>query len=143
MPGRDSADAFPSLCMVPASTCHPCTSAPLRQHSHLYSSIEPGQQRGELKVRPIAQGLAAGGRQETVHLKPHFFGRLQGVCVAIIPWNVPMTMFAWKVASALTCGNTIVIKVSGSHLFWEAGTCACQYLASSGGICQSAAAFSL
>ena len=42
---------------------------------------------------------------------------LQGVCGAIIPWNVPMTMFSWKVASALTCGNTTVVKVSGSQLF--------------------------
>ncbi|XP_036837166.1 aldehyde dehydrogenase family 1 member A3 isoform X2 [Oncorhynchus mykiss] len=33
-----------------------------------------------------------------------------GVCGAIIPWNFPLLMFMWKVAPALCCGNTVVIK---------------------------------
>ncbi|CAK6975853.1 aldehyde dehydrogenase family 1 member A3 [Scomber scombrus] len=33
-----------------------------------------------------------------------------GVCGAIIPWNFPLLMFVWKVAPALSCGNTVVIK---------------------------------
>ena len=33
-----------------------------------------------------------------------------GVCGQIIPWNYPMTMAAWKVAPALACGNTCVLK---------------------------------
>jgi len=33
-----------------------------------------------------------------------------GVVGAIIPWNFPLAMFAWKVAPALACGCTIVIK---------------------------------
>jgi len=33
-----------------------------------------------------------------------------GVVGAIIPWNFPMIMVAWKAAPALACGNTIVIK---------------------------------
>lgn len=33
-----------------------------------------------------------------------------GVCAAIIPWNHPLTMFVWKVAPALACGNTVVLK---------------------------------
>ncbi|EXJ58754.1 hypothetical protein A1O7_06184 [Cladophialophora yegresii CBS 114405] len=35
-----------------------------------------------------------------------------GVVGLIIPWNVPMIMFAFKVAPALICGNTIVLKSS-------------------------------
>ncbi|XP_028351628.1 retinal dehydrogenase 2 isoform X2 [Physeter macrocephalus] len=27
-----------------------------------------------------------------------------------IPWNFPLLMFAWKIAPALCCGNTVVIK---------------------------------
>uniref|UniRef100_A0A3B4XQU4 aldehyde dehydrogenase (NAD(+)) n=1 Tax=Seriola lalandi dorsalis TaxID=1841481 RepID=A0A3B4XQU4_SERLL len=27
-----------------------------------------------------------------------------------IPWNFPLMMFAWKIAPALCCGNTVVIK---------------------------------
>uniref|UniRef100_A0A673NLN1 Aldehyde dehydrogenase family 1 member A3-like n=1 Tax=Sinocyclocheilus rhinocerous TaxID=307959 RepID=A0A673NLN1_9TELE len=33
-----------------------------------------------------------------------------GVCGAIIPWNFPLLMFTWKIAPALACGNTLVIK---------------------------------
>ncbi|XP_006628723.1 retinaldehyde dehydrogenase 3 [Lepisosteus oculatus] len=33
-----------------------------------------------------------------------------GVCGAIIPWNFPLLMFIWKIAPALCCGNTVVIK---------------------------------
>lgn len=33
-----------------------------------------------------------------------------GVCVQIIPWNVPLLMTALKIAPALACGNTIVLK---------------------------------
>ena len=33
-----------------------------------------------------------------------------GVVGAIIPWNFPMNMAAWKVAPALACGNTVVLK---------------------------------
>ncbi|XP_024531003.1 aldehyde dehydrogenase family 2 member B4, mitochondrial isoform X2 [Selaginella moellendorffii] len=35
-----------------------------------------------------------------------------GVVGQIIPWNFPMVMFAWKVAPALACGNTIVLKTA-------------------------------
>ncbi|XP_036391785.1 LOW QUALITY PROTEIN: retinal dehydrogenase 2-like [Megalops cyprinoides] len=33
-----------------------------------------------------------------------------GVCGQIIPWNFPLLMTAWKLAPALCCGNTVVIK---------------------------------
>ena len=33
-----------------------------------------------------------------------------GVCGQIIPWNFPLQMLSWKVAPALACGNTIVLK---------------------------------
>lgn len=33
-----------------------------------------------------------------------------GVCGQIIPWNFPLLMVAWKIAPALACGNTIVLK---------------------------------
>jgi acyl-CoA reductase-like NAD-dependent aldehyde dehydrogenase len=33
-----------------------------------------------------------------------------GVCGAIIPWNFPLIMAAWKVAPALAFGNTVVLK---------------------------------
>jgi acyl-CoA reductase-like NAD-dependent aldehyde dehydrogenase len=33
-----------------------------------------------------------------------------GVVGQIIPWNFPMLMLAWKIAPALACGNTVVLK---------------------------------
>src|SRR5579862_912855 len=33
-----------------------------------------------------------------------------GVVGSIIPWNFPLLMTAWKLAPALACGNTIVLK---------------------------------
>ncbi|MDP7574740.1 MAG: aldehyde dehydrogenase family protein, partial [Phycisphaerales bacterium] len=34
----------------------------------------------------------------------------RGVCGQIIPWNFPLLMAAWKLAPALACGNTVVLK---------------------------------
>ncbi|MEV8638494.1 aldehyde dehydrogenase family protein [Streptosporangium sp. NPDC051023] len=33
-----------------------------------------------------------------------------GVCALITPWNFPLMIAAWKLAPALACGNTVVIK---------------------------------
>ena len=33
-----------------------------------------------------------------------------GVCGLIIPWNFPLMIAAWKLAPALACGNTCVVK---------------------------------
>jgi aldehyde dehydrogenase (NAD+) len=53
-----------------------------------------------------------------------------GVCGQIIPWNFPLLMAAWKLAPALACGNTAVLKpaettsITAIHLariFEEAG----------------------
>lgn len=33
-----------------------------------------------------------------------------GVVAAIVPWNFPLLLASWKVAPALACGNTVVVK---------------------------------
>ncbi|HJR60165.1 MAG TPA: betaine-aldehyde dehydrogenase [Vicinamibacterales bacterium] len=33
-----------------------------------------------------------------------------GVCAAIVPWNFPLLIAVWKIAPALACGNTIIVK---------------------------------
>lgn len=38
--------------------------------------------------------------------KPH------GVVAIISPWNLPMLLMTWKVAPALACGNSVVVKPS-------------------------------
>jgi acyl-CoA reductase-like NAD-dependent aldehyde dehydrogenase len=37
-----------------------------------------------------------------------------GVVAAIVPWNVPILISAWKVAPALLAGNTVVLKPSAN-----------------------------
>ncbi|MEE2888534.1 MAG: aldehyde dehydrogenase family protein [Planctomycetota bacterium] len=34
----------------------------------------------------------------------------KGVVGQVIPWNFPLLMAAWKIAPALACGNTVVLK---------------------------------
>jgi aldehyde dehydrogenase (NAD+) len=33
-----------------------------------------------------------------------------GIVAAIVPWNFPLLLTAWKVAPALACGNVVIIK---------------------------------
>jgi len=41
---------------------------------------------------------------------PNTNPRPLGVAAQIIPWNFPLLMAAWKIAPALACGNTVVLK---------------------------------
>jgi acyl-CoA reductase-like NAD-dependent aldehyde dehydrogenase len=51
---------------------------------------------------------------ETVPVKGnHFVYTLRepvGVVAAIVPWNFPLLLAAWKVAPALACGNVVLLK---------------------------------
>jgi len=35
-----------------------------------------------------------------------------GVVAVIVPWNLPLLLLTWKVAPALACGNTVIVKPS-------------------------------
>lgn len=37
-----------------------------------------------------------------------------GVCAAILPFNFPVSLYAWKVAPALMAGNAVIIKPAGT-----------------------------
>ncbi|MFO0875532.1 MAG: aldehyde dehydrogenase family protein [Phycisphaerales bacterium] len=50
----------------------------------------------------------AGWCDKLRHVAPS--PRPVGVCGQIIPWNFPLLMAAWKLAPALACGNTCVLK---------------------------------
>lgn len=53
---------------------------------------------------------------KTLPMSGNFFGYTKkqaiGVCGQIIPWNFPVLMQAFKLAPALACGNTIVMKLA-------------------------------
>ena len=60
--------------------------------------------------------LSGNLTNETVKNSSPVFSILErepvGVVVAIIPWNYPLIMSAWKLAPALLAGNTVVLKPS-------------------------------
>ncbi len=52
----------------------------------------------------------AGWADKLAYAFPGRTPRPVGVCGQIIPWNFPLLMAAWKLAPALACGNTCVLK---------------------------------
>jgi aldehyde dehydrogenase (NAD+) len=52
----------------------------------------------------------AGWADKLEYAFPNRRPRAIGVAGQIIPWNFPLLMLAWKVAPALACGNTVVLK---------------------------------
>jgi len=64
----------------------------------------------------------AGWADKLQYAFPGRTPRALGVAGQIIPWNFPLLMAAWKLAPALACGNTCVLKpaettsISAMHL---------------------------
>jgi aldehyde dehydrogenase (NAD+) len=52
----------------------------------------------------------AGWADKLEYAFPNRSPKPLGVAAQIIPWNFPMLMAAWKIAPALACGNTVVLK---------------------------------
>jgi aldehyde dehydrogenase (NAD+) len=88
----------------------------VQKHSRLLAVLEtmdngkPIRESRDIDVPLVARhfyyhaGLAQLLASEQPGLEP------LGVCGAVIPWNFPLLMLAWKVAPALAAGNTVVLK---------------------------------
>lgn len=59
----------------------------------------------EGRTIPVSVPWAPGGRFHAFTLREPV-----GVCAQIVPWNFPLVMAAFKVAPALACGNTVILK---------------------------------
>ena len=63
-------------------------------------------------------GLGGELKGETIPLGEQVFSYTRrepfGVVAAIVPWNVPLLIAAWKIAPALVAGNTVVLKPSAN-----------------------------
>ncbi|HET7740961.1 MAG TPA: aldehyde dehydrogenase family protein [Mycobacterium sp.] len=59
----------------------------------------------EGRTIPVSVPWAPGARFHAFTLREPV-----GVCAQIIPWNFPLVMAAFKVAPALACGNTVILK---------------------------------
>ncbi|MFZ5928884.1 MAG: aldehyde dehydrogenase family protein [Acidobacteriota bacterium] len=53
-------------------------------------------------------GIVAPSERERVHM--FAIRKPIGVCGLVTPWNFPSAIPAWKLAPALVCGNTVVLK---------------------------------
>jgi aldehyde dehydrogenase (NAD+) len=59
------------------------------------------------------EGRRQSGQTVPSELRDKFAMSLRqplGVCGLITPWNFPMAIPSWKIAPALVCGNTVVLK---------------------------------
>jgi aldehyde dehydrogenase (NAD+) len=88
----------------------------VQKHSRLLAVLEtmdngkPIRESRDIDVPLVARhfGYHAGLAQLLPESLP---GQVPlGVCAAVIPWNFPLLMLAWKVAPALAAGNTVVLK---------------------------------
>jgi aldehyde dehydrogenase (NAD+) len=52
----------------------------------------------------------AGWADKLEYAFPNKIPKPLGVAGQIIPWNFPLLMAAWKIAPAIVCGNTVVLK---------------------------------
>ena len=87
---------------------------------------KPQQQARELDVaravanfRVFADTVAAAGLPSFLTELPdgrralnYAVRKPRGVVAVIVPWNLPLLLLTWKVAPALACGNTVVVKPS-------------------------------
>jgi aminomuconate-semialdehyde/2-hydroxymuconate-6-semialdehyde dehydrogenase len=75
--------------------------------------------RAAANFRSFADTLAAHGEQTFFTDLPgggkalnYVVTKPVGVVAVIVPWNLPLLLLTWKLAPALACGNTVVIKPS-------------------------------
>jgi aldehyde dehydrogenase (NAD+) len=73
---------------------------------------KPIKESRDVDVPLVAQHFFyhAGWADKLVYAFPGRTPKPLGVCAQVIPWNFPLMMAAWKIAPALACGNTVVIK---------------------------------
>ncbi|MDE0921203.1 MAG: 2-hydroxymuconic semialdehyde dehydrogenase [Arenicellales bacterium] len=75
--------------------------------------------RGAANFNMFADQIATTGTEAFEMSTPDGAGALnyvlrvpRGVIGIICPWNLPLLLMTWKVAPALACGNTVVVKPS-------------------------------
>ncbi len=89
------------------------TGKPVEMASHLDIPRGAGNFNFFADLAPMALGEAFpmktpdGGDALNYSLR-----QPRGVIAVVCPWNLPLLLMTWKVAPALACGNTVVVKPS-------------------------------
>jgi aldehyde dehydrogenase (NAD+) len=88
----------------------------VQKHSRLFAVLEsldngkPIRESRDIDIPLVARHFSYHAGLAQLLPAEHPDLTALGVCGAIIPWNFPLLMLAWKVAPALAAGNTIVLK---------------------------------
>jgi aldehyde dehydrogenase (NAD+) len=90
----------------------------LQERSREFGVVEHMNSGKPIKVsRDVDVPLAAahffyyaGWADKLEYAFPNREPRSLGVAAQVIPWNFPLLMLSWKIAPALACGNTVVLK---------------------------------
>jgi aminomuconate-semialdehyde/2-hydroxymuconate-6-semialdehyde dehydrogenase len=75
--------------------------------------------RGAANFRAFADIVAAAPTESFTTVTPsggralnYAVRKPAGVVAVIVPWNLPLLLLTWKVAPALACGNSVIVKPS-------------------------------
>jgi aldehyde dehydrogenase (NAD+) len=128
-----AAEAFPKWAAMPAPSRANILFKAAEILDSRFDSIAADMTREEGKTFPEAKGevrrtinilkyFAGEGARLSGHLVPserdrvHMFAIRKpiGVVALITPWNFPSAIPCWKLAPALICGNTVIIKPASS-----------------------------
>jgi aldehyde dehydrogenase (NAD+) len=88
----------------------------VQKHSRLFATLEtldngkPIRESRDIDIPLVARHFSYHAGLAQLLPSEHPDLTALGVCGAIIPWNFPLLMLAWKVAPALAAGNTVVLK---------------------------------
>ena len=109
--GRSSARASAASTCTASRAC--CRNG--RASSRSSRSLDGGKPIRESRDVDVPLAAAhffyyAGWADKLDYAFPGRRARPLGVAGQIIPWNFPLLMAAWKIAPALACGNTVVLK---------------------------------
>lgn len=86
------------------------TGKPTETTRHLEVLRSADQFRFFAGAARVSAGPAAG--EYAAGLTAHVRREPIGVIAAIVPWNYPLMMAAWKLGPALAAGNTVVLKAA-------------------------------
>jgi acyl-CoA reductase-like NAD-dependent aldehyde dehydrogenase len=75
------------------------------RHIEIPASAECFEYYGGWSDKVMGETIPVKGNHLTYTLREPI-----GVVAAIVPWNFPLLLASWKVAPALACGNTVILK---------------------------------
>src|SRR4029077_12720157 len=105
--GRRPAALPPGSARAPPPRERPHRGTPIgdSRHIEIPAAAECFEYYGGWSDKVMGETIPVKGHHLTYTLREPI-----GVVAAIVPWNFPLLLASWKVAPALACGNTVILK---------------------------------